>query len=611
MPRTLATAVSAVSDALPHERELRPVFQAIVNLRDASLTGYEGLIRGPHGSRYEAPLVLMQAARAQGQLAELELACCRQQIKAFSDMKLPGRLLLNLGSAVLLEVFAKRRDALHFLLNCGLAPERLVIEITEHETVDHPAALALAMRQLRESGMRFALDDFGDGRSSLRLWAELQPDIVKVDRYFIHEIDREPAKFAVVKTLTRLAETFGTELVAEGIETEAELAVVRDLGIQYGQGFLFGMPSARPATELSRGNALALNDPRIAVYPTIVRTPMRQATLGPLARRVAPASPAMSVDEVARRFKDEAELVLMPVVAEGRPLGLIDRHRFMDRYAQPYQRELFGRKPCTLFMNPRPEQFEQSATIDEITKALSSGQPRILAEGFIVTDQDGGYFGVGTGEALFVAISELRVEAARHANPLTFLPGNIPISEHVARLLTSGAGFAACYADLDHFKPFNDRYGYKRGDEMIKLAAQIIVQEVDERRDFVGHVGGDDFVILFQSGNWQHRCERIVERFNCEALSLIDIEDLEAGGLLGRDRRSGESFLAPYTTISIGGVRAHPGRYSSHEEVASAATEAKSLAKRRRAGFSIVGEESGRHIPGDGFAPLRQPAVIS
>jgi len=152
-----------------------------------------------------------------------------------------------------------------------------------------------------------------------------------------------------------------------------------------------------------------------------------------------------------------------------------------------------------------------------------------------VIADSGRYVGLATGESLVRAVAEIRVEAARYANPLTFLPGNIPISEHIARLLAAGVEFTACYSDLNQFKPFNDQYGYWRGDEMIKLAAATLSAACDPLRDFLGHVCGDDFVVLFQSGDWRERCERIVEEFNAAAAKRAakhrgaGVWELEAG----------------------------------------------------------------------------------
>jgi GGDEF domain-containing protein len=144
-----------------------------------------------------------------------------------------------------------------------------------------------------------------------------------------------------------------------------------------------------------------------------------------------------------------------------------------------------------------------------MTALLASPEQRYLTQAFIVTE-GARYLGLRTGEQLVRVVTKVRIEAARPANPLTFLPGDIPISEHISRLLDSGGDFVACYAYLNDFKPFNNQYGYLRGDEMIRLAARTLVAHCNPRRDFVGHVRGDDFVLLLQYADWLERCERIV-----------------------------------------------------------------------------------------------------
>lgn len=178
------------------------------------------------------------------------------------------------------------------------------------------------------------------------------------------------------------------------------------------------------------------------------------------------------------------------------------------------------------------------------------------------------------------------IEAARHANPLTFLPGNIPISEHIERLLTGGGQFVACYADLNDFKPYNDHYGYWRGDEMIRLVARTLVSHCDSRRDFIGHVGGDDFVVLFQSDDWIERCESIVAMFNEKARALFDEEALHRGGIEAEDRHGVTRFFN-FTTLSIGAVPVRPGLFHQAEQVASAAATAKHKAKTQHVGVAI------------------------
>lgn len=562
-------------------RGLQAVFQPLASLRSRSFFGYEGLVRGPLDSPLHLPAALFEAARAAGQGLALEVASAREIVCAFAARGLPGRLAVNF-SAPAIERLA-RGQGLEALLHSGLAPERLVIELTEHERVTDVAALKRPLAELRALGVALALDDFGDGHSSLRLWAELAPEFVKIDKYFIRGIHADAARFQCVKAMLQLGETFGTRLIAEGIESAEELRIVRDLGIELGQGFLLGTPEAFPSLEPSPDALAVLDATDVAIYPEFGRVPSRSRTVGHLVVRVPEVPAAMPNNAVVDRFAQEPQLHAVPVVEDGRPVGIINRRAFMDRYAQPYYRELYGRRPCTTFMNEHPMVVDRELPVDGLAEVLTGSDQRYLADGLIVVE-GGRYLGLVTGESLVRAVAEIRVEAARYANPLTFLPGNIPISEHIARLLARGAEFTACYSDLNHFKPFNDQYGYWRGDEMIKLAAATMARACDPVRDFLGHVGGDDFVILFQSADWRSRCERIVAEFNRQAPALFDEVDRLRGGIDAEDRQGRLAFF-PVTTISLGAVRIRPGDHRRAEDVASAAAAAKREGKHRNAGL--------------------------
>ena len=121
---------------------------------------------------------------------------------------------------------------------------------------------------------------------------------------------------------------------------------------------------------------------------------------------------------------------------------------------------------------------------------------------------------------------------------------------------------------------------------MIRLVARTLVSHCDPRRDFVGHVGGDDFVILFQSDDWLNRCERILASFNANALSLFDEVALERGGIEAEDRFGVMRFFK-CTTLSIGAVPIRPGAFTRAEQVASAAAAAKHKAKTSPQGLAV------------------------
>lgn len=568
---------------------LHPVFQPVINLAEHSIYGYESLIRGPAGTPLHTADMLFSAVQTDPQRIDLELKAAQIGVHRFTEMHGRGKLFVNLSASVLVHYFL-RAGAERFssmLSETELPLSSIVIELTEHERITHLAELCRAVDILRHQGVEFALDDFGDGRSSLRLWSEIRPEIVKIDRYFTKDIDSHAHKLQTFKALMHISDVFDTRLVAEGIETAEELEVIRDLGIDYAQGYFLGRPDAELKPALSTESARILSNQQVAVYPAL-----RQVTRGRFSAErlmiTAPSAlPQSRNDQLVEIFQSHPTLHAMAVVdAAGVPLGLINRRDFMDRYAHPYHKELFGRRPCTVFMDANPIMIDKHQGIEQLTAILTSDNQRYLSDGFIITDA-GRYLGLGTGEQLVRAVTEVRIETARHANPLTFLPGNVPISEHIDRLLAADGPFTACYCDLDNFKPYNDQYGYWRGDEMIRLVAGVISSHCDPRRDFVGHVGGDDFVVLFQSDDWHSRCRRIVDIFNEQALTKFDAEALERGGITAEDRQGNPSFF-PLTTLTIGAVRITPGVYQRAEDVASAAALAKRGAKHHKTGVYLL-----------------------
>jgi GGDEF domain-containing protein len=143
------------------------------------------------------------------------------------------------------------------------------------------------------------------------------------------------------------------------------------------------------------------------------------------------------------------------------------------------------------------------------------------------------------------------------------------------------------HVDLTDFKPFNDHYGYSRGDEMIRLLSGLLTEHVDPSLDFVGHIGGDDFVVLFQSTDWEARCTRVIDAFNARSPHLFDEEDIAQGGLHGKDRR-GELQFFPFTTVVMGAVELSPPLPQRAQSIAMLAARAKRRAKRGNVGLHVT-----------------------
>ena len=219
--------------------------------------------------------------------------------------------------------------------------------------------------------------------------------------------------------------------------------------------------------------------------------------------------------------------------------------------------------PVIMYVDPASAHDESAA------EALAAGADEVLNAGFSPRE------------------CELRLELALHradrdvgVHPTTLLPGTVRIERDIAERLASGARFAVCYADLDHFKEFNDRYGYNHGDRVILILSRILREVVRAHSPtaFVGHIGGDDFIFIAPLEDFRACCEEVLSVFN----ELIDLqyteEDRARGYFVGKDRRGGEHQV-PLMTLSIGVVTNENRRFTHTAQISELATEMKAYAK--------------------------------
>jgi EAL domain-containing protein (putative c-di-GMP-specific phosphodiesterase class I) len=228
-------------------RAVSVVFQPILALAAGEIVGHEALVRGPPGSWLESPAALFAAAREAGCYEQLAIICIQETLRAFSGHGSRGLLFLNMSPRLVQQPGFDPVRARRFLESLELCPASVVIELTE----DFPA---IDMQYLRESlllyrsmGFRVALDDLGEGFSSLRLWSELRPEFVKADKHFVRGIARDAVKRQFLRSIQQIARRSGSQVIAEGIEVAEDFRAVRRIGIAMAQGWFIGRPQPVPA----------------------------------------------------------------------------------------------------------------------------------------------------------------------------------------------------------------------------------------------------------------------------------------------------------------------------------------------------------------------------
>jgi len=551
-----------------HGKQLTPHFQPIVSLYKKKIMGYEALIRGPSDSPLHSPFNLFDTAERFDLSTKLEYICREVTIRRYASLDVKEKLFINVSPSVLLQPDFKKGETLKLLDQFGVDPRSVVIELTEHQPTDDFQLMREAIIHYRKMGFEIAIDDLGAGYSGLRLWSELQPEYVKIDMHFIQGIHNDPIKLNFVRSIQNIASSLNCNVIAEGIETEDEFKVVEQLGITHAQGYYFARPTAIPLEKVDK--SLFIISPQPSQF--------NATKAAHIAKFITPVSSETAISEVMNLFHHDSDLTILPLVDNNVASGIIFRDHFLFKlFSSRYGIELYGKKPIKTFVDKTPLSFDQNTAIELVSKQLTSTMRNDQA--FIITN-DGEYTGIGTILKLLEEITRQQIHNAKHANPLTLLPGSVPINDQIDQLLATKVPFSFGYFDLDHFKPFNDVYGYSAGDDIIKAVANTLAQHIPAESGLVGHIGGDDFIVIFTGNDWVKCCENILNDFKKAVPHYYKDDDIKTGGIHA-ENRAGEKCFFPLISLSVGLVDSvSTSQCQSHVDIADLASEAKKQAKK-------------------------------
>ena len=237
-----AEEIAAAIDRLIDERLLRPVFQPVFSLRDGHCLGFEGLVRPLPGAGFRSAGALFVAGESVSRTVELDLAAIRGIAAGARDLQAPCYLAVNLSPRTLEAAAFNPHEITAILGGAGIDPQRVVVELTEREAIEDIDQLVRNLDAFRRVGARIALDDVGAGNAGLQLLSRVDFDVLKIDLSLVQSGAVVAPSRSVLRALIEMAHRRGATTVAEGIETPFQLEVLRDLGIEVGQGYLLGVP---------------------------------------------------------------------------------------------------------------------------------------------------------------------------------------------------------------------------------------------------------------------------------------------------------------------------------------------------------------------------------
>lgn len=557
-------------------KNLATVYQPIISLKNGDIFGYEALSRGPADSSLYSPGVLFPLAEKSGYLYPIEKITRQLAIERFAGFSPEQKLFLNFNPQIVNDPQFAGGQTKAILEKRGLRPQNIVWEITERTSIKDFTTFKHALEHYRKQGYLIAIDDAGAGYSSLQSIAELQPDFIKIDMSLVKGIAGCPVKQALLETFVTFASKINSALIAEGIEEEEDLKTLKRLGVTYGQGFYIAKP-AYPLPQVKGGIIELINSSDL----------INQSFYNPedikaehLAIPTPTYGPNDSTKTIINHFKQHPDQNSIVIVSNNQPLGLVMRDKLFSSLASQYGVSLYWEKPVSMLMDANPLKVRHDANLPTLAQNCKNRANNKLYDDIIVV-QDCQYLGSIPVQKLLDTLTEIKMELARITIPLTNLPGAPIIQEKLKTVIQNKKPFAVIYADLDNFKAYNDKYGFERGDEVIKLAARAITQALANHgtpTDFVGHVGGDDFVAITHPDVVETICKEIISYFDSNIKDLYDWVDRNRGGIYTLNRGKNFNFF-PFTSISLGVVDNKSKNFNSHLEISEILADLKKYAK--------------------------------
>lgn len=566
---TKATSPS-VHTTSPFAATLRPwaeiiatldvAFQPIVNIHTGACYGYEALLRNTEAAGFSSIQDFFDTCHALGALPEMELALREKAVEKFLrlDHCRQSKLFLNLDNRALDASGSLTARTRKLLERAGLDESQVVYEVSERHAFDHPGEAASVLAHDKRAGFRLAIDDFGTGFSGLQLLYFAEPDFLKIDRFFVSDIASDSKKKLFLSQIVNIAHLLGVVVLAEGVETEREYFVCKDIGCDLIQGYLVQKPTVDMAELKPAYQAIAhmaKSERRAAVSD--------QKLIADQITYVDPIGLDCRMEEVFERFRADKSLTFFPVVDEaGEPVGIVREKELKDYTYSLYGKALISNKTIGRKLKDfvtRCPMADINTKAERILQAYSTVE---RSEGIIIVDNMK-YVGFLSAHSLLRVINEKNLAAARDQNPLTKLPGNNLIHEYVSEVLAAtDQEVVLAYFDFDNFKPFNDKYGFRLGDRAILLFAELLAKALPRDTCFPAHVGGDDFFGGFRGQDYDEAMGTIaglVETFRRDVESFYDDETRAAGHITGQDR-VGNVVRFPLMSVSAAVVHLPAGR---------------------------------------------------
>lgn len=564
---------------------IKSVFQPIISLETGEILAYEALSRITLKESLLSIDQLFDFAEDANQVWNLEKLCRSKALAKAVEKPENAKIFINVDANVILDNAFVQGFTKEFLGKYNLNAKDIVFEITERTRVDDEdkEVFQEVVNHYKKQGFEIAIDDVGAKYSNLNRISCVQPQYIKIDMELIRNIHLNKSKSSIVGIMARFCKEMNYTIIAEGIESKEELETLIRLGVTYGQGYYF----QKPVEQFRKIPTAVLEVLKTFREEELIRQ-SNHSFFGSI-ETICQSGLTMDVDEKAIKayelFEKNEDLSEICVVSkEGYFCGIMTRTSILKDFGGLYGYTLHQNHTVQDILRTDALTVNADFSVETVSKMAMERIPSEVYDAVVVL-KDKKYFGIVTIQNLLSTAVTIQVKKATQANPLTSLPGNIVIDNRIDSLLGDHENYAIMYLDLDNFKAYNDIYGFDSGDQMIKILANSM-EAVCGVNDFLGHIGGDDFVIITRQSEPVELGKQVIKEFRKHLHKLYQKEHWEQGYIEAQNR-SGQMEKYPIASVSVAIVTNRDRAYYKREELTKRIVRAKQVAKKKQ-GNSVV-----------------------
>ena len=512
-------------------------FQPIIYSHTGKIYAVEALVRGVQDvNGLNCIDDLFDKAFNDDFLYELDLQLREKAISKFSNIDIENlKLFYNLDNRIIYNKKYSQGNTANILKKYNLDKNIICFELSEKGTAIEQNALSSMIQKYKESGYSIAIDDFGIGVSGLKLLYFSEANVIKLDRFFITNIDQDSKKKLFCSSIIEMAHIMGMLVIAEGIETIKEFYTCKDIGADFIQGYLAQHPT--------------LNIKEIKnIYPdivTLINEDKRANGNASIDNEFIEPIEALNINSslysLFVHFKEDTKNNFVPIVDEYENfLGIIYESDIKkisySQYGLSLAQNMTYSSSLIKYIKPALN-VEISWGIDKILEMYNLKSKDSL--GIFIT-QSGKYIGFINLNSLLTLSYKRNIEIAMNQNPLTKLPGNNQIEKFIEKTFKKNQKVIThiIYFDFNDFKPFNDIYGFRQGDRAILIFSELL-QKRYPKDTFIAHIGGDDFFVGlrdYENKKVLNLTQEVQKEFKSTAENIYKKIDKENGFIITKDR---------------------------------------------------------------------------